>query len=237
MTPAKIPRPLLGGYALVALVVAWLAGITLRQLDPFATLNVLLWLGLALGAGGAWLSAALLGRITTGRTAAFSRAGMIAAMLLCAATLGAARSASADPVNDPHALTHLVMLGSTTHVRAIVATEPDLRSGYRLLTLDTEAVSLDAGQTWRSATGRIEADWYGADDWFAPDYGDTLELTGVLADPGSASSPDVIARLSKAHGTVTARGGGNPIFAWLFQTRVALAQALQHSLPEPEAGL
>src|SRR5579884_321212 len=245
-------RPLFSGYALVALVGGWLAGIALRQTGPLATLDVSLWLILAGLAAGAGLLAALLGRVMSGRVmsgrvmagrvaagqiAAYWRGVLLAALLLCTAMLGAARSAAADPANDPHALTHLVAFGATTHVRAQVATEPDLRNGYRLLTLDTQAVSLDGGKTWQSASGRIEADWYGADDWFAPDYGDTLELTGTLAAPGSASSPDVTARLDKAHGTITARGEGNPVFAWLFQLRVVLAQALQHALPEPEAGL
>ncbi len=230
-------RPLFGGYTLVALVGGWLAGIALRQTGPLATLDVSLWLALAALAASACVVAVTLGSIVAGRAPAFWRGMLLAALLLCAAMLGAARSAAADPANDPHALTHVVAFGATTHVRAQVATEPDLRSGYRLLTLDTQAVSLDGGKTWQSATGRIEADWYGADDWFAPDYGDTLELTGALAASGSASSPDVIARLDKAHGIITARDGGNPVFTWLFNVRVALAQALQHTLPEPEAGL
>jgi hypothetical protein len=162
---------------------------------------------------------------------------LIAGMLMCATSLGAARTAQADPTNDPRSLALLASSGETLRVRGMVATEPDLRQGYRLLTLDCDAVSRDGGHTWQVAGGRVEAAWYGPDDWFAPAYGDTLELTGIIA-PASASAPvGVVAQLTKAHGVIDARGGGNPVFAWLFQLRVMLAQAIQHALPEPEAAL
>src|SRR5579884_4249709 len=86
-------RPLFGGYALVALVGGWLAGIALRQTGPLSTVDVLLWLILAALAAGAGLIAVLLGRVLAGRVAAYWRGVLLAALLLCTAMLGAARSA------------------------------------------------------------------------------------------------------------------------------------------------
>src|SRR5690242_15242570 len=108
-TPAAAPptpatdtatRPLFGGYALVALVIAWLAGIALRQVGPLAGLGVPVWLGVALGAGGLWLVAGLLGHAMSGRrgrAAVIWRGVLIVGMLVCAAALGAARATAADP--------------------------------------------------------------------------------------------------------------------------------------------
>jgi competence protein ComEC len=237
----RAAQPLFGGYVLVALVAAWVAGIALRQLDLLAGIPLLTWLGVALAGGGVALTSvlvsALVGPRASDRAATLWRLVLIAGMLMCATSLGAARTAQADPTNDPRSLALLASSGETLRVRGMVATEPDLRQGYRLLTLDCDAVSRDGGHTWQVAGGRVEAAWYGPDDWFAPAYGDTLELTGIIA-PASASAPvGVVAQLTKAHGVIDARGGGNPVFAWLFQLRVMLAQAIQHALPEPEAAL
>jgi competence protein ComEC len=43
--------------------------------------------------------------------------------------------------------------------------------------------------------------------------------------------------MTGARATVQARGGGNPLLAALSALRVQLAQAIQRSLPEPEAAL
>jgi competence protein ComEC len=238
-----IMGPLLGGYLLVALVAEWCGGIVLRQAGPLAGVGVLAWVGVALAGAGIALVAAVAGRLTssrmTGIWATIWRAALLAGLLTCGAALGAARATQADPANDPASLARFVSAGAPAQVRlrGSVALEPDVRGGYRLLTLDASAVSQDGGRTWETATGRVEVAWYGPDDWFAPAYGDTLELTGTLAPPGPGAASGVVAWLNKAHGSIDARGGGNPIFAWLFQSRVALAQAIQHALPEPEASL
>lgn len=233
----RAAQPLFGGYVLVALVAAWVAGIALRQLDPLTGVAILTWLGVALAGAGIALVSTLAGPHASEQLAMLWRVALIAGMLVCAAALGAARSAQSDPTSDPHSLALIASSGETVRVRGIVAAEPDLRAGYRLLTLDSNAVSRDGGHTWQVASGRVEAAWTGPDDWFAPAYGNTLELTGAIARASGSTPPGVVARLTKSHGVIVARGGGNPVFAWLFQLRVMLAQAIQHALPEPEAAL
>lgn len=249
-TQPSAPRPLFGGYALVAVVVAWLAGIALRALGPLAALNATAWLIPAGGAALLGLAAALLGR--RNQAAALSpwpRALLAVGMLGCFVALGAARAAAADPTNDPHSVARLVAgpaggpangpaNGGDARLRGEVAAEPDLRAGDRLLTVDVSQASIDGGRTWQPATGRVEATVPGPDDWFSPAYGDTLSLTGTLRPlAGGFASPGVVARMTGARATVDARGGGNPLLARLFALRVALAQVIQRTLPEPEAAL
>jgi competence protein ComEC len=88
------------------------------------------------------------------------------------------------------------------------------------------------------ATGRIEATVYGPNDWFSPAYGDSVTLTGALKPiSGSGAPTSVTAHMSSARASISARGGGWAPLAALFQLRVTLAQAIERSLPEPEAAL
>ncbi len=228
-------RPLFGGYVLVALVAAWLAGIVLRAAGPLASIPAAGWLALA-GLGAALGAiAVLVGRL--GGVTRLSRAQVVTGLLLCCAALGAARAAATDPANDPHSLAPLAN-GQSVVVQGDVAAEPDLRDGKRILTVDASQVSLDGGTTWQPAAGRVQATVYGPDDWFAPAYGDTLQLSGKLdAANSNYYPPGVLAAMPDAKASILARGGGNPLLGWLFNVRLALAQGIQRSLPEPEASL
>jgi ComEC/Rec2-related protein len=228
-------RPLFGGYLLVALVAALIAGIVLRGVGVLATVLPWAWLALALICGAVWVNAALIGRRSP---RAGLRMVLVTGLLGMFVALGAARAAAADPSFDPAAISRLAH-GEAAWLRGTVATEPDLRAGFRFLTVDVTAVSLDGGQTWQRAVGRVEAAVNGPDDWFAPAYGDAVELSGTLAPPGAGySAPDVLARLTgNVRATVESRNGGNPLLAWLFDLRVRLAEAIQRALPEPEAAL
>jgi len=119
-----------------------------------------------------------------------------------------------------------------------VIAEPDLRDGARLLTIEVSSIRVgDNGQT-QAASGRITTAYYGPDDWFAPGYGDTLSLSGDLVSlDGRYAPPGVVAELTKARTVIVDREGGNPLLARLFDLRLALAQAIQRALPEPEAAL
>lgn len=236
-------RPLFGGYALVAVAIAWVGGIALRTAGPLGALLPIAWLALAAGCALVVVPAAIVRQRLAGGVRTPVRAVRTAALLLAAGllglflALGASRAAAADTSQDPAAVSRLAH-GESILLRGEVSAEPDLRAGYRYLTVDSAAVSLDGGSTWRPATGRVETAVSGPDDWFAPAYGDTVELTGSLALPGTGYvPPGVLARVKSARATVLSRGGGNPVLAWLFALRVALAQGLQHALPEPEAAL
>lgn len=158
-TTAAQPRPLFGGYVLVACVAAWLVGIALRPVGPLAALGPVVWLALA----AVVLAIAVATGIANRRLASHVlRVGFAVALLALFVALGAARAASADPSADPHAIARLAT-GQQVRLRGVVATEPDLRDGYRFLTVETGAVSLDGGRTYQTATGRVEATVYGPD--------------------------------------------------------------------------
>jgi competence protein ComEC len=128
-------------------------------------------------------------------------------------------------------------LGTTYTLRGDVAAEPIPEAGARLLIVAVSQVSVDHGATWRPADGRIEVKVTGPDDWFTPGYGDTLQLSGRLATAGTAAPAGVLAWVTNARTQIVARGGGNPLLAWLFALRVRLAEGIQRALPEPEAAL
>ena len=246
VAPATIPNPavtsarhpLFGGYALVAVAAAWVAGIALRALGPLPALTVLAWLLLAAACAGVWIAGASLSRWHASAPAQrIWRAVLVTGMLGCWIALGAARAASMDTSFAANSVARLAN-NRNVHLRGTVASEPDLREGHRLLTLDVTQVSTDGGHTWEAASSRVEATVNGPDDWFAPAYGDTLTLAGKLQRLGSGYvQPGIVARVSGARATVETRGGGNPLLAALFALRLRLAEAIQRALPEPEAAL
>ncbi len=240
VTEQATTRPAFGGYVLVAAVVAWLAGIALRAIEPLAALEPVLWGALAaiclLVAWGVWLISR---RVTAGHgSPSATRYLLVAGFLACCLFLGATRAAAADPFREGAALVALAT-GGEVQLRGEVAAEPDIRAGFRYLDVAATAASRDQGHTWQPVTGRVEAAVPGPDDWFAPAYGDTVVLTGKLQPlDGSYAPAGVVARMSGGvRARIEARGGGNFIQARLFELRVGLAEALQRALPEPEAAL
>ncbi|HEX5548467.1 MAG TPA: DUF4131 domain-containing protein, partial [Ktedonobacterales bacterium] len=165
-------RPLFGGYVLVAVTLAWIVGIALRSIESLSLL--LPWVWLAAGVPALIVFVVLIRRRSPHR-GADARLVLMLAILLLALAFGAARAAWADPASDPHAISYLP-LNSQLRLRGEVAAEPDIRGAYRYLLVDVSAASLDNGATWQPAVGRADVTVYGADDWFAPDYGDTLSL-------------------------------------------------------------
>jgi competence protein ComEC len=230
---SSISHPLFGGYALVAVTLAWIVGIALRSIEPLSLL--LPWVWLAAGVP-VLILLVVIARRRSPHQGAGARLALAVAILFFAAALGAARAAWADPVSDPHAISYLP-LNTQLRLRGEVAAEPDIRGGYRYLLVDVSAASLDNGATWQPAIGRADVTVYGADDWFAPDYGDTLSLSGML-DPLQLGAPTgVLAEMRGAQASILARGGGNPVLAMLFDLRLRLAESIQRLLPEPEAAL
>lgn len=230
--PAPDTRPLFAGYALVAVTLAWLAGIALRALDPLATITPLGWLVVALIAV---VAAGILARQKM-PAAGGARFALALLVLSCALALGGARAAWSDHASDALAISHLPM-SSALRLRGEVVAEPDVRGGLRHLLVEVSEASLDGGHTWRQAAGRAEVTVYGPDDWFAPAYGDTLSLNGALTPALQGAPVGVLAEMRGAQATILARGGGNPLLAALFEIRLRLAEAIQRTLPEPEAAL
>lgn len=246
MTPASVAtpvslaqRPLFRGYALVAFVGAWLLGDWLSGLGALPTVAPLGWLALAgvalAGSGGC----ALLARRNplASRARQIARVGLALGALLFWIGLGAARAAWSNPARDPLNIARFAN-GSQAQVVGQVVDQPDERDGYRLLTVQVSAITPSGATTSSPASGRIEATVYGPNDWFSPTYGDSVELTGALKPLSVGGAPtSVDARMSSARVSITARGGGWGPLAALFRLRVELAQAIERSLPEPEAAL
>lgn len=235
-TPLVAPhntRPLFGGYALIAVALAWLAGIALRSVGPLGAMSPVCWLLVFLLA---LVAALALSRRLTPSADGRRRAALVAAILLCALALGAARTAWSDPANDPRAISYLPT-NTSLKLRGDVTAEPDIRGGLRNLVVDMSAASRDSGHTWQPATGRASVTIYGPDDWFAPAYGDTLVLSGTLNPARQGAPAGVQVEMRGALATILARGGGNPLLAALFDLRLRLAEAIQRTLPEPEAAL
>ncbi|HEU5348404.1 MAG TPA: ComEC/Rec2 family competence protein [Ktedonobacterales bacterium] len=230
--PSSDSRPLFGGYALVAVTLAWIAGIALRPVGPLAAIPALVWLLIGLAACIAGLVFARWHRSTV---SGIRRTLLAAAIILCALAFGAARATWADPTNAPDAISHLPM-NTALKLRGDVAAEPDIRGGQRYLLVDVTAASRDGGETWQPASGRAEVTVYGPDDWFAPAYGDTLSLNGKLTPAHRGAPAGVLVEMRGARATILARGG-NPLLATLFDLRRRLAEAIQRTLPEPEAAL
>ena len=238
MMAHKPARPLFSGYALVAFVCAWLAGDWLAGQGPLEGLAIAVWLAVAAGGLTLAIGAALAGR-RYGLSPAWRRGWRVTlavGALLLWLGLGAARASAADPARDPLSIARFAD-GATVQAQGQVVAEPDERGGYRILTVRVSSITL-TGEQARPASGEVEATVYGPDDWFAPAYGDTVTLTGALKPLGGAYAPaGVVARMPTARANISARGGGSPPLAALFQLRVTLAQAIERSLPEPEAAL
>lgn len=234
--PAR--RPLFRGYALVAFTCAWLLGDWLSGQGMFASAGPLDWLALAAAGLIAAVLVSLAGRrlLTPGARRALRLMLMVCALLFWVG-LGAARAAWTDPARDPSNVGHFAT-GAKAQVTGQVVEEPDERDGYRLLTVQVSQLTLAGATNAIPASGRIEATVYGPNDWFSPAYGDTVTLTGALKPVNGGGAPTgVTARMTSARVSISARAGGWAPLAALFQLRVALAQAIERTLPEPEAAL
>lgn len=230
-------RPIFRGYALVWFACAWVVGDWLAGLGPLAAAPLALWPGVAT-AGGALALVAYLARRRYGLSPQAQRTlrGALAlGGLLLWLGLGATRAASADPARDPRSVARFAT-GATVQIHGQVSAEPDERGSDRILTVSVSSISSQGGGA-QSATGDVQAIVHGPDDWFTPAYGDTVDVTGKLDPGGSFTSAGVVARMPSARARIVARGGGSPLLAALFQWRVALAEGIERSLPEPAAAL
>lgn len=212
----------LQGLILVAVTVAWLAGILLNywmQLPP--------WI-LLIGAAGALVCVMLLWR---------SDPGVLLSLLALWVLLGAWRCAIASPVGDPQAISAFIG-AKKLDVRGSIVSEPTLEARSRLLTVDVNGVSSDNGSSWQDAHGRIDVLILGSfiDNPYGPNYGDDVELKGKLEGPPPHSTPDILASMAFPRLSVDANGG-NPIIAAIFHLRITLANIILQSLPQPMAAL
>lgn len=249
--PDGFTFPDVRGLLLVALVCAWLGGVFLAS---FAMLPF--WL--LVGAGAGCIGLAVLSRWLglPGKAAGWLA---LSFLLLASLALGAARLALASPVGDASAVSSFIGRG-TVVLRGTISTAPDLRARSTLFAIDTDSLSLDGGHTWQQIHGAVEVILGPSADTYAPDYGDSVEVRGVLepvlngpapvntgrSSSSSVSSGPVLHAVAAPAGVFAAMDfprltilerGGNSLLLWLFGLRQGLAQAINRALPEPEASL
>ncbi len=234
------------GLLLVVLAAGWLAGMLFESWTAFP-----LWLALLIGGACGLLALLLRWLLLPPQIGRWLALGLLT---LACLMLGAGRLALASPAGDPAAVSSYIGRGTVT-IRGSVGAEPDLRASSILLEIDASSLSLD-GHTWQNVHGAVAVLTLGANGPFSPDYGDTVELQGtlepVLNSPITATAPagnankqlqpvaapaGVFAAMTFPRLSIMARGGGNPMLAWLFHLRQQLAQAISQALPEPEASL
>jgi competence protein ComEC len=212
----------LRGLMLVTIAGAWLVGILLAAFFPLPPLALLP------GAAAALVFIVLLRH---------DRQGQLAMGLVLCALLGAWRYSIASPANDPQAITHSIGI-SKLEVRGTIPDEPTLQGRTRVLIVAVSQISRDGGATWQNADGQISVRTLGTlvEDPYGANYGDSVDVQGKLQPPDGYSPPDVFASMAFPRISVDA-SGGNPIIAFLYHLRVALANGIARSLPDPEAAL
>ncbi len=216
-------------WGLIASAVAWLAGIALAGMLAADGARVAL-----LATGLALLTSALPATVALGRRP--RAAPLLAALWLGGLLLlGMARLAWQSPQSDPLNIVH-AGFGRQLEFQGTVSGEPDDRAKGSWLTVQVTAIRSTSGYDWQRVDGVVQVFASGAPDQFTPQYGDTVDFTGVLAAL-PYTLPGVDASAGVASVTVTANGGGNPALAAIFALRQRMAVAIQHALPAPEAAL
>lgn len=221
-------------WGLIALAVAWLVGIALASL-----LAVVAWRWPLLIGGVLALALALGSTIFAARTLFPARWDLpVGAMWLMAILLLAmARFAWVAPINDPLNIVR-VGFGNKISVQGHVTGEPDVRNKGAFLVVAVTAIASPnvSFAPWRPADGTVQIYALGAQSEFTPEFGDTVEFTGIVGPPTQVV-PGIDAELGAVQVTILARGGGNPALGAVYALRENLARALEGALPAPEAAL
>jgi competence protein ComEC len=215
------------GLLLVALAGAWLAGIVLASFVPVPAVSSTLFV-VAASALVALLCAFLFRADPQGH---------LILLLTGCLLLGAVRYIAALPYGDPQAISAFISQQSII-VRGSVSDEPKVEGRHRILVVDTQSISTDDRSSWHDVHGHIEALLPGTsiEDPYGANYGDTIELQGILQPPLPHSSPDIFASIAFPRSRVDA-SGGNPLIAFLYHLRIQLATIILRALPQPEAAL
>lgn len=212
--------PDLKGLTLLAIALAWLAGILLSAWTPLPTLALLL--------GSA---TAIIFLIPLWRDE-FARLVMLLILFLL---LGGLRYALALPAD--HDISTYIGKQKIA-VRGSVSDEPLLEGRSRVLQVAVSAVSTDGGTVWQNAHGELEVRILGTtlDMPYGPNYGDSVQLQGKVQPPTPDTPPGIFASMAFPQLTVTT-SGGIPLLAAIYSLRIRLATVIEQSLPQPEAAL
>lgn len=207
---------------LVAVAAAWLAGIVL---DSFFSLPLF---ALLVGTIAAFLFTIPLWHDTQGR---------LTLLLIGCLLLGACRYALASPIDDPQAISAF-MSNTKVLVRGDIADEPKIRGHERILVVDTQSLSKDAGFSWQDVHGKLEVATLGSavESPYDANYSDSIELQGKLQPPSPHTASGIFASMTfprvqiRTHNT-------NPLFTFFYHLRLKLARIIAQALPQPYAAL
>jgi ComEC/Rec2-related protein len=157
--------------------------------------------------------------------------------LIVGLILGAWRFAIAQPQADPLAISHFIDSGPLT-LQGTIIDEPKLQGHSRMLIIAVSKVSRDGGITWQDSDGQVVVQTLGAEveDPYGANYGDVVKLQGKLQAPLPYSSMETIASMLFPRISVRAHSA-NPILAFLYHARIALANIIAQALPQPEAAV
>ncbi len=161
-------------------------------------------------------------------------------LLLLCLLLGGWRARSASPYEDPQALARLVNPRNPLKIQlhGTVSEEPKVQGQARRLIIEVSEISLNNGRRWLSAHGEIEVQTRGLlfEDPYAPNYGDSVQISGKLQAPQPDSQMTIQASMAFPRIQVQAHGG-NPVLGTLYHLRILLATTITQDLPQPEAAL
>ncbi|GHO43183.1 hypothetical protein KSX_13460 [Ktedonospora formicarum] len=113
--------------------------------------------------------------------------GRLACALAIFLLLGAWRYTIATPRENSQSIAHLV--GShQIRIRGVINAEPTTTTRSRSLLVETREISRDNGKTWQTTDGKIRITVRGntSIDSYGANYGDVVEIRGVLAPPSYA---------------------------------------------------
>ncbi|HVB24918.1 MAG TPA: ComEC/Rec2 family competence protein [Ktedonobacteraceae bacterium] len=237
MTPLSMDWPPQNGYSGSESLLADLHGLTLVVAASACLIGMLLAfliplpeVSLLIGIVPALIGVPLLWNDNRGR---------ITLLIVLSLLIGAWRYTIASPINDPQAIFAFVGRGKV-EVQGSVTDEPTIQGRSRVLLVAVTSISLDTGASWQDAHGELEVrtlDSTGAvEDPYGANYGDAVELQGVLQPRDQYTAAGVFANMSFPRISVMS-SGGNPILAALYHLRVMLATVIAQSLPQPEASV
>jgi len=211
---------------LLALALAWLAGLCLAALDlrelwPLPAMATLGAAGGLILRGHAW-------------------PGVLAAVTVVVAGIGLLRYEAVRPPEAPGGVA-VFNQGAPARLRGRIDDEPEERLRSQRFRLAVEAVEADG--VWQETSGRVLVT---TRPFPRLAYGDRLEMTGRLETPPRFEGFDYREYLAR-RGIVamsafpeirrTGQGGGNATRRSLISWRSELGAALDRALPEPEASL
>jgi len=149
--------------------------------------------------------------------------------------LGAWRYAIALPDANLQAISRFA---GVVQVHGIVCEEPKLQGRSRKIILQFDKISRDKGQSWENAHGKLSAQLRGAlpEDLYGPNYSDEVQLQGKLQPSSIYDPPGTFASMAFPRVSIKS-AAQNPLIAYLYHVRTALADSIARALPQPMAAL